>query len=226
MNNNQVSVHETFQEVIQGEGYWAGTPCDFIRLAGCPIACPWCDTGYADGGKNTPRSLRSIDELVKEVRSSRVVISGGEPFANKKLPDLVTALERQGHLVNIETSGAFWQPISKTAWVTMSPKQHVSHRYPVHPAMWLRADEIKVVISTGDELRHYQPFISHWWNSFTRADFLPYLDHLSRTFVTKQLYLQPEWNDRDRTLPLVLELLKKHPNYRLSLQLHKFIGVR
>lgn len=44
--HSSIPVHETFQETIQGEGYWSGTPCDFIRLSGCPVGCWFCDTGY------------------------------------------------------------------------------------------------------------------------------------------------------------------------------------
>jgi 7-carboxy-7-deazaguanine synthase len=198
-----IPIHETFQQTIQGEGYWAGTPVDFIRLAGCPVGCPWCDTGYADGGANLPRQVRPLDALVAELRSPRVVISGGEPFIHAQLPDLAETLIASGRGVAIETSGAFWQDVSSDAWITLSPKEHISPRYPVKPQMWQRANEIKLVISTGAELAFYQPH-----------------------FVAGiPVFLQPEWIDRDRTLPLVLKLLQQFPAYRLSLQIHKFIGV-
>jgi 7-carboxy-7-deazaguanine synthase len=198
-----IPIHETFQQTIQGEGYWAGTPVDFIRLAGCPVGCPWCDTGYADGGADLPRQVRRLDELVAELRSPRVVISGGEPFIHAQLPDLVAAVIASGRGVAIETSGAFWQEVSPDAWITLSPKEQVSPRYPVKPQMWQRANEIKIVISTGAELDAYQQY------------FIPGIP----------VFLQPEWVDRDRTLPLVLKLLQQFPAYRLSLQIHKFIGV-
>jgi 7-carboxy-7-deazaguanine synthase len=198
-----IPIHETFQQTIQGEGYWAGTPVDFIRLAGCPVGCPWCDTGYAEGGADLPRQARRLDELIAELRSPRVVISGGEPFIHRQLPELVEAVIASSREVSIETSGAFWQDVSPAAWVTLSPKEHISPRYPVKPQMWQRANEVKIVISTGIELDFYQPHL------------LPAIP----------VFLQPEWIDRDRTLPLVLELLRQFPTYRLSLQLHKFIGV-
>jgi len=201
----EIPIHETFQETVQGEGYWAGTPVDFIRLAGCPVGCPWCDTGYADGGKGLPRRVRNFGELLAELRSPRVVISGGEPFIYPQLPDLVGAVEGTGRRVSIETSGAFWQAVPASTWVTLSPKQHVSPRYPVVSGMWHRADEVKLVIETGEELEFYQ---SH-------------LAELGEIPV----FLQPEWTRRDRTLPLVLDLLKRFPRYRLSVQLHKYIGV-
>jgi organic radical activating enzyme len=224
-----IPIHETFQQTLQGEGYWAGSPVDFVRLAGCPLSCSFCDTGYADGGKNTPRTERSIDDLVSETRSPRVVISGGEPFIHKQLPALVDALELTGKQVCIETSGAFWQPVSATAWVTLSPKQHISPKYPVHPVMWLRADEIKIVIATGVEVDFYDRHIRYWstdWHDWASQHLKEFEAYLQRLSPTKHIFLQPEWGDRERTLPLVLNLLQKHPNMRLSVQLHKLIGVQ
>jgi 7-carboxy-7-deazaguanine synthase len=198
-----IPIHETFQQTVQGEGYWAGTPVDFIRLAGCPVGCPWCDTGYADGGANLPRQATRFDLLIAELRSPRVVISGGEPFIHSQLPALVEAVIASGREVSIETSGAFWQEVSPAAWVTLSPKQHVSPRYPVRPEMWQRANEVKLVISAGTELEFYRSFLH----------------------PEVPVFLQPEWTERDRTLPLVLALLQQFPTYRLSLQIHKLIGV-
>ncbi|EKD06293.1 radical SAM domain protein [Arthrospira platensis C1] len=200
-----IPVHETFQQTIQGEGYWAGTPVDFIRLAGCPVGCPWCDTGYADGGKGLARNMRSFDELLAELVSPRVVNSGGEPFIYPQLPDLVRVLEETGRQVSIETSGAFWQDVSDLCWITLSPKEHISPRYPVVSQMWRRASEIKLVIDVGDELEFYRSRLAE--NS------------------TIPVFLQPQWTDIDRTLPLVLAKLKQFPGYRLSVQLHKYIGV-
>ncbi len=202
---NKIAIHETFQNTIQGEGYWAGTPVDFIRLAGCPVQCHYCDTGYANGGVGLPRTVRSFEELIAELRSPRVVISGGEPFIYPQLPDLILCLEATNHTVSIETSGSFWQPISSSVWVTLSPKEHLSPQYPVVPQMWERANEIKLVIETGLELKYY-------------AEYLPQKP-------TIPVFLQPEWTQRDYTLPLVLDLLKQYPYYRLSLQLHKYLGV-
>lgn len=202
---NEIAIHETFQNTIQGEGYWAGTPVDFIRLAGCPVGCHYCDTGYANGGVGLPRNVRSFNELIAELRSPRVVISGGEPFIYPQLPDLVQCIEATDRTVSIETSGSFWQAISSSVWVTLSPKEHISPQYPVVAQMWERASEIKLVIETGLELKYYAQYLS-------KKPQIP-------------VFLQPEWTQRDYTLPLVLDLLKQYPYYRLSLQLHKYVGV-
>ena len=56
----KLPIHETFQSTVQGEGYWTGCLVDFIRLYGCPVGCPWCDTGYADPRANLPSNQSSI----------------------------------------------------------------------------------------------------------------------------------------------------------------------
>ncbi|MBO3459541.1 7-carboxy-7-deazaguanine synthase QueE [Aetokthonos hydrillicola Thurmond2011] len=202
----QIPIHETFQNTIQGEGYWTGILVDFIRLYGCPVSCPWCDTGYAEVNYQIPYVKRSISELLAELKSRRVVISGGEPFIQKNLPDLVQALLETGKDVSIETSGSFWQEISQQAWITLSPKQHINPKYRVKQEFWHRANELKIVISTGKELDFYQDFLSDNTN-------IP-------------VFLQPEWNERSTTIPLTLKLLKQKPNYRISLQIHKLICVQ
>jgi len=204
--NLTISIHETFQKTIQGEGYWAGTPVDFIRLAGCPVGCHYCDTGYADGGINLPHQMRTFEQLINELFSPRIVISGGEPFIHKQLPVLVNKIEATGRQISIETSGCYWQNISPNTWITLSPKQHISPKYPVVPQMWERANEIKLVIETGKELEFYSKVL-------LTNNHLP-------------IFLQPEWHRRDFTMPLVWELLQKYPHYRLSVQLHKYLGVQ
>ena len=204
-----IPVNRTRQNTIQGEGFWSGSPVDFIELSGCPVGCFFCDSGDADSEQTTPRNFRTIAELVDETRSPRVVISGGEPFIHPNLNELVVALMAAGKLVSIETSGAFWQEMPYSVWITLSPKEHLNSRYPVKPQFWDRANEIKLVISQGDEIDFY-------WHDLS-INMSPY--------VQPSVYLQPEWEGRDRTVPLTLRLLQRHPYCKLSLQLHKLIGL-
>jgi len=208
VSNLQVKlpIHETFQSTVQGEGYWTGTLVDFIRLAGCPVRCPWCDTGYKNGGKDLPSVARSIAQLLAELQSPRVVITGGEPFIHGDLPELVEALLAADKQVSIETSGAYWLDVSPLAWITLSPKEHVNPKYPVQELFWTRANEIKLVVSTGEEVEFYHKFLAN--------------------NVNIPVFLQPEWNSKESGIPMILELLKQHPSYRLSLQTHKLIGVQ
>lgn len=208
MSNLQIKlpIHETFQCTVQGEGYWTGTLVDFIRLAGCPVRCPWCDTGYSNGGKGLPAVSQSIAQLLDQLQSPRVVITGGEPFIHRDLSELVRALLEADKQVSIETSGAYWQDVSPQAWITLSPKEHISPKYPVKEIFWTRSNEIKLVVSTGKEIEFYQKY-------FIKDVNIP-------------VFLQPEWNSKDSAIPIILELLKQNPSYRLSLQTHKFIGVQ
>lgn len=198
-----LSIHETFQETIQGEGFWIGTPCDFIRLYGCPVRCPWCDTGYADGGIEIAAKKREIADLIAELKSDRVVISGGEPFGQPNLKRLTEAILETGRNVSIETSGSYWQTLLSDVWITLSPKEHLNSNFPVVAEFWQRANEVKIVIADGQEPYFYQQY----WR-----DDCP-------------LFLQPEWSDRDRTMPLTLSLLKEFPQARLSPQLHKYLKI-
>ncbi len=98
-------VSEVFTS-IQGEGSAQGLPCAFVRLAGCPLRCRWCDTTYArDGGRPV-----EVAELVRRVGESGlplVEITGGEPLVQEETPALARALLDAGYRVLCETSGAF-----------------------------------------------------------------------------------------------------------------------
>jgi len=199
-------IHETFQQTVQGEGFHSGLPVDFIRLGGCSVGCSWCDTGYGDGAVPSLIGRRSIDSLISELKSLHCVVSGGEPFQQVGLVDLVEAIERDGRLCHVETSGARWLDISNRAWITLSPKAHLDK--PVDDRFWTRADEIKIVISSADDFAYYE----------------------TRGLLDKNLcsiFLQPEWSNREKTIPLVLEILRtSKKDLKLSLQTHKMIGVR
>jgi 7-carboxy-7-deazaguanine synthase len=97
----------------------------------------------------------SIAQLLAQLQSPRVVITGGEPFIHRDLPELVEALLQADKQVSIETSGACWQDVSPQAWITLSPKEHVNPKYPVQERFWTRANEIKLVVSTGEEVDFY-----------------------------------------------------------------------
>ncbi len=91
---------------IQGESTWAGVPCTFVRLTGCPLRCTWCDTAYAFHGG----TRMTFDEIVEEVRrhpATVVEITGGEPLAHPGSVELADRLLSEGFTVLVETSGAF-----------------------------------------------------------------------------------------------------------------------
>lgn len=91
---------------IQGESSHAGRPCTFVRLAGCPLRCRWCDTEYsfAAGEK---LSVQAVVDRVLALGVPLVEVTGGEPLAQKTCPALLTALCDAGLEVLLETSGAY-----------------------------------------------------------------------------------------------------------------------
>jgi len=91
---------------IQGESTWAGLPCTFVRITGCPLRCTWCDTEYAfHGGERM--TLDEIVERVKEIGTRLVEVTGGEPLAHPNAFPLTDRLLEEGFTVLVETSGAF-----------------------------------------------------------------------------------------------------------------------
>lgn len=111
-----VRVTEIFHS-IQGESSWAGLPCTFVRLTGCPLRCAWCDTEYAFYGGE----LLSLDEIVGrvgDIGTPLVEITGGEPLIHPNAFVLAQRLLDGGYTVLVETSGA----------VDVSPLDPRAHR--------------------------------------------------------------------------------------------------
>ncbi|MCK4629190.1 MAG: 7-carboxy-7-deazaguanine synthase QueE, partial [Sedimentisphaerales bacterium] len=96
---------------LQGEGFLAGVPSVFVRLAGCPLRCRWCDTKYAwDQTAGRDHSIEKIIQTVQQWPSKFVVITGGEPMINPDLPQLVQKLKASGKHITIETAGIAFIP--------------------------------------------------------------------------------------------------------------------
>jgi 7-carboxy-7-deazaguanine synthase len=193
-------VMESFS-TIQGEGFYQGAAATFIRLGGCDVGCVWCDVKESWNVENHP--LRTVDALVAEAKkrpAEIVVITGGEPCMHELGP-LTEKLREAGKKTNLETSGAY--PLSGSwDWICVSPKKFKE----ALPEVLHQADELKVVI--------YHPSDLQWAESF-----------VSSLKPTCKLFLQPEWEKRERVLPIILDYIKAHPKWQLSLQIHKYIGV-
>ena len=206
-------IHEIIKSTIQGEGYNWGMPIDLVRLYGCPVGCSFCDTGYSsedDYGKNINYKKMDFENILGEINSKNILISGGEPFINKSLNYLCSELEANGHRVFLETSGSFWKELPDNSWITLSPKEHLNSKFKVDKRFWERADEIKLVISSEKDFKYYQSHLSNIQNSST----------------PKMIFLQPEWSVKDQIMPYLVELLNQNPNYRLSIQGHKLLNLK
>ncbi len=186
---------------LQGEGSHAGLPAYFVRLGGCDIGCPWCDTKKSWKAERHPRaSIAQIVGWAAEAGALHVVVTGGEP-AQYELTALTRAFREAGMATHLETSGAY--PITGTwDWVCVSPK---TYRGPL-PDSLAKADELKVVVEDADSLR---------WAEQNALGVRPGC----------RLYLQPEWNQRHTQLAAAIDHAKRFPRWRVSIQSHKFIDI-
>lgn len=190
-------VNEIFYS-IQGEGRHTGMPAVFVRLAGCAMNCPFCDTKYAarDGETmSAPELLAALSAWPAQA----VIITGGEP-TEQDLPALIAVLKDAGYQVHLETNGAKDTDVSQADFVCVSPKKYVSAE------MLKKADVIKIVVGQDTDLEDLQKYYAYE-NAHT------------------QIYLQPESNKQEN-IDLCVKLLKNHPAARLSLQMHKLANIR
>ena len=186
---------------LQGEGFYQGSAAFFIRLGGCDVGCVWCDVKESWPAEAHPAV--SVEELVSAAVKSGapiVVITGGEPTLYN-LEALTTALKAQGIRTHLETSGAY--PLTGTwDWVCLSPKKFKSPE----PSIYGRADELKVIVYHRSDLE---------WAEKEAA----------RVSPACRLYLQPEWSKEKEMAPRIIEYIKSHPKWRLSLQIHKYLNI-
>lgn len=186
---------------LQGEGAWTGHASWFIRLGGCDVGCSWCDVKESWPVEAHPRV--DVDTLVQEAVDSglpRVVVTGGEP-AMHDLGPLTAALQDAGLATHLETSGT--HPVSGDwDWVTLSPKKFK----PCLEEWYNAADELKVVVVNSHDLQ---------WAE----------EHAKKLVPGTAQFLQPEWDRRDEVMERVLQRIQEAPQWRLSLQTHKFIGL-
>ena len=186
---------------IQGEGYYQGQAAYFIRLGGCDVGCVWCDVKESWDADAHPKV--SVEEIVKRAKSSGtefVVITGGEP-AMYDLTNLTAALKNAGLRTNIETSGAY--PLTGSwDWVCFSPKKFKAPDASIYPF----ANELKVIV-------------------YNKSDFKWAEDFAKEVKPECELFLQPEWSKEKEMLPLIIEYVKANPQWKVSLQIHKYMDI-
>ncbi|MEW6613773.1 MAG: 7-carboxy-7-deazaguanine synthase QueE [Pseudomonadota bacterium] len=102
--DNTLRITEIFHS-LQGETRSVGRPATFVRLTGCPLRCQYCDTTYAFQGGTTMSQAEILDQ-VAAFGAPLVVVTGGEPLAQRAVLPLLTALCDAGYEVFLETSGA------------------------------------------------------------------------------------------------------------------------
>jgi len=185
---------------IQGEGYHKGTAAYFVRIGGCDVGCHWCDVKESwDAEKHPPTSIKTIVSQAKK-HSDTIVVTGGEPLMWDMNP-LTKSLKEVGLQTHIETSGAY--PLTGDwDWVCLSPKKRM---LPL-PEIYAQAHELKVIV-------------------YNQSD-LDFAEEQAVKVGTKcKLFLQPEWSRRDSAMPLIVDYVMKHPQWKVSLQTHKYLNI-
>lgn len=186
---------------LQGEGFYTGKPAYFVRLAGCDVGCVWCDVKESWHTENQPvLTVKDILDTIKKTPAQIVVITGGEPLMHDLNP-LTTVLKHAGLKLNIETSGS--SPMSGDwDWICLSPKKF---KEPL-PESIAVAHELKTII--------YNKHDFDWATKFA--------EQVNNNCI---LYLQPEWSKRKEVEPLIIDYIKQHPQWQLSLQTHKYLEI-
>ncbi|WP_068547660.1 7-carboxy-7-deazaguanine synthase QueE [Thalassotalea crassostreae] len=217
-------INELF-ETIQGEGSFTGQPSVFLRLQGCPVACSWCDTKHTweinlDSEVSSDvvlNKLAETDEWVnldveailriiqaKGFKARHIVITGGEPCMVDLTP-LCEMFEQHGFSTQIETSGTFEVLTTDKCWVTVSPKVNMRGGYEILSSAMKRADEIKHPVATEQHVEDLKALLEQ------------------HNITETPVYLQPI-SQKERATKLAIDTCIEN-NWRLSIQVHKYIGI-
>jgi 7-carboxy-7-deazaguanine synthase len=216
-------VNEIFQ-TVQGEATWTGSPSIFIRMQGCAVGCPWCDTKHTwainpdavvelsamlskTADSETYAALRADqihDAVAATMLARHVVVTGGEP-CEYDLTDLCAAFEPR-RTVQIETSGTEEVQASDRAWVTLSPKLGMPGGKQVQRQAVARADEIKMPVGKTADIEKLLMFLDAYGPK------------------TKSIWLQP-LSQSPKATALCVEAATRH-GWRISMQTHKYLGMR
>lgn len=186
---------------IQGEGFNAGKPAYFIRVGGCDVGCHWCDVKESWNPNLHPlTNIDSVIENVSKYPAKSIVITGGEPLLYN-LDYLTQKLTNNGVEVFLETSGAhplsgFWH------WICLSPKK----KLPPLEEVYERADELKVIVYNKNDIQ---------WAE----------EHAAKTNKNCKLYLQPEWSNLEKVMPMIIDYVMENPKWNISLQTHKIMQI-
>lgn len=189
---------------LQGEGHFTGRRALFVRLPYCNYDCPWCDTEY-----NSYKTWSESDfEAFALQESARfAVITGGEPLFNKDLPRILNLLKKHGFYIACETNGS-QEPSDAIDFVTTSPKKYTKGKHPeyfIHPTLASKTSEWKYVVDSEFDfgiLERHKPYNKGVYYS-----------------------LSPEFGAMKENTERIIAFIKKNPQWKLSLQTHKWINI-
>jgi 7-carboxy-7-deazaguanine synthase len=209
-----VDVFDTFQ----GEGPFAGTPAVFVRLAGCNLTCPGCDTDYT-----SRRSRFYKTDLLNPIRRLRsfglVVLTGGEPF-RQNIGPLTELLIDDGYSVQVETNGTYY--LYKFPYKSDQVSVVVSPKTPaINPSLLPYVHSYKFILKAGFvDQKDGLPFRTLGReNSVARPPV-----HFPKSGVFVQPADEQDPIENEKNLHAAMESCRRF-GYRLSLQLHKQLGL-
>jgi organic radical activating enzyme len=186
---------------LQGEGFHTGKAAYFVRIGGCDVGCNFCDVKESWDRNRHP--LKLVDDMVKnvlEAEATTVVVTGGEPCLYN-LNYLCFQLKKHHIKLHIETSGS--EPLSgEWDWICFSPK----NKTRVHPEFYATANELKIIIETIHD--------------FAWAE-----QNVSKVNSHCICFLQPEWSKAEIITPAIVGYILKNPQWRISLQSHKYMKI-
>jgi 7-carboxy-7-deazaguanine synthase len=197
---------------LQGEGFLTGVPSIFIRLAGCPLRCKWCDTEYAWDDKAGRQY--SIDEIIKTIQQwpcKFIVVTGGEPMTNSDLPQLAQKLKDLGKHITIETAGIAFIPEMPCDLMSISPK--LSNSTPADPKLSKIHEDYRLDLAVLRELlAHYKYQLKFVVDS--KDDLLEIQQTIKEigNVDLEKVMLMPQAATRDELLaksPIVAEMCKQ-----------------
>ncbi len=185
---------------IQGEGFHTGKAAYFIRIGGCDVGCHWCDVKESwNAALHPPTDTDKIVQKAKQFANT-VVITGGEPLM-WNMDYITQELTNQGIKVHIETSGAY--PLTgEYDWICLSPKKN---KLPLAEVLEV-AHELKVIV-------------------FNKHDFKFAEEQASLVGPDCELFLQPEWSNRDKMTAQIVDYVMANPKWKISLQTHKYLNI-
>lgn len=185
---------------IQGEGYHTGKAAYFIRIGGCDVGCHWCDVKESWNASLHPPTLTNTIVNNAKKYANTVVITGGEPLM-WSLDYITNLLQKNRIRTHIETSGAYtlsgiWD------WICLSPKKT---KLPLD-GIYAEAHELKIIISNNHDFKFAE-------------------EQAAKVSENCELFLQPEWSKREKMTPSIVEYVMKNPQWKISLQTHKYLNI-
>ena len=181
---------------VQGEATNTGIPSIFVRLFGCNLECSFCDD-LLHTDKYTDYTYEDVLEEIKQYPGKDIIITGGEPSIYD-LNEFINFLHEHGYTVSIESNGYKFENIKKANWITYSPKDWNS----IHTTGF---NELKCIVNTNSNIQA-----------------LLDLNIEQTIFIQAENYVE---TPNMTNIAHCIELVKKYPQFRLSVQTHKFLGV-